>query len=137
MSGCESWIQSSIFVMQAAHTALCERGGSIVIVAPTLSTVGAAELVPLTTALEAIRVLAKSAAKQWGPAGIRVNSLAPAIDAFFAEGSAPRVSLGEPALPGFDPDGDAAGPLTFLASDASAKLTGATLRVDGGVWTPG
>jgi len=135
--GCEGTLQTALFVLQAAYAHLHKRGGRIVLITPTVSTSGSAGLVPLSAAVEAIRVLGKSAAKQWGGSGITVNSLAPGLDALADGREVPRVSLGQPALPDFDPQRDVGPIVSFLASGASAHLTGATLRVDGGSWTPG
>ena len=135
--GCEDTLQSALFVLQAGFAHMRERGGRIVLVTPTLSTAGAAGLVPLAAATEAIRVLGKAAAKQWGEHGITVNSLAPGLDALADGREVAPVSLGQPTLPDFDPQRDVGPIVSFLASEASANLTGATLRVDGGGWMPG
>jgi NAD(P)-dependent dehydrogenase (short-subunit alcohol dehydrogenase family) len=138
--GCESSLRTALFVLQTSHRHLREHGGRIVLITPTLSTSGAAGLVPLATAAEAIRALGKSAAKQWGRHGITVNSLAPGVEAVLDQADisvAPTISLGEPALPDYDAHRDVGPVVSFLASEAAAHLTAATLRVDGGVWTAG
>ncbi len=71
-------------------------------------------------------------ARLWGPHGVRVNALSPGgilggQDPEFVRKYSERVPLGRMANPA-----DLAGPLLFLASDASAYLTGHELRVDGG-----
>ena len=71
-------------------------------------------------------------ARLWGPSGVRVNALSPGgviggqDEQFLAKYTA-RVPLRRMAEPA-----DLAGPLVFLASDASGYLTGHELRVDGG-----
>lgn len=68
----------------------------------------------------------------WAPHGVRVNALSPGgvfagqDDAFRAKYEA-RVPMGRMAVPA-----DLAGPVVFLASDASRYVTGIDLRVDGG-----
>ena len=48
----------------------------IVLVTPTIGLAGAGELVAYTTAVEGIRAMAKSAARQWRSEGIVVNMVA-------------------------------------------------------------
>ena len=75
-------IWQALVALQSAHTALENRGGRIVLVVPTIGMAGAAGLVPYTTAVEGIRALAKSAARQWGHDGIAVNLIAAPIRVF-------------------------------------------------------
>lgn len=76
--------------------------------------------------------LTKYLAAHLGPAGVRVNTLSPGgvaggQDERFIKKFCDRVPLGRMAVAS-----DLAGPLVFLASDASAYVTGIELRVDGG-----
>ena len=98
---------------------------------PTTAFAGGAEYGHWAAAAEGVHLLAKSTARQWGPEGISVNSLAVAPDRVLADATvAGPVSIAAPAVPGAEP-GDV---VAFLCSPAAAGLAGQTLTVDGGLW---
>jgi len=87
----------------------------------------------------AIAALTRDLACEWGPQGIRVNAVAPCwfqtdmnANSIFTKKSfmdqvmtkLPMKKIGQPQ--------DLIGPIVFLASDASAMITGLVLPVDGG-----
>ncbi|BAI74805.1 3-oxoacyl-[acyl-carrier-protein] reductase (plasmid) [Azospirillum sp. B510] len=133
-------LRATLYTLQAAEAAMKESGGSIVVIGPALSLVGATGLVGLSTCAEGQRTMVKSAARQWGQRGIRVNwiGIADARYASALTGKGPEVpELGPPpAALGGAPDlaADVTPVLGFLGSDSSHSLTGATIALDGGDW---
>ena len=136
----EGTLRAALFVLQAGHGQM--RGadggpgrGRFVFVTPTVAMSGAEQLVPYTTAIEGQRLLAKSAARQWGPDGITVNCVAPAPELVPIGVDSMAVSLAPPALgrPG-EPEADLGPLVVHLLSDAGAFVTGVTICADGGVW---
>jgi 3-oxoacyl-[acyl-carrier protein] reductase len=124
----EAVLRSALVSCQAAHHLMVQCGaGRIVLVTATAGLVGAAERVPLATAAEGIRTLAKVAARQWGSAGITVNCVAVAVD--------PVVGGPLPPALGRSADGrrDVAAVVALLAGEPAGAVTGVTVPVDGGV----
>ncbi len=135
----ERSLRAAVVVLQQVH-AVVPDGGRVVIVLPTAAATGVPGLVPLCSAVEGIRVMAKAVARRWGERGVTVNTIEVDLAAFFA-GDAPGgagsdlpavVQLGTSALgPGSAVD-DVAGLIEVLASDAGAAVTGALLVADRG-----
>ena len=118
--------------LQRSHASMRGRGGRIVLIVPTIGMSGAADLVPYTTAIEGIRAMAKSAARQWAP-GIVVNMIAVPAGVFAPTLSAATSHLTAAAV------GDDHGLIEtivattkFLLNAEVTHLVGATIVVDGG-----
>jgi 3-oxoacyl-[acyl-carrier protein] reductase len=136
-SAFEQPVLGLLWSLQAAHAHLARPGGRVVVLVPTAAMAGAPGLAATAAAAEAHRLLAKSAARQWGEEGIAVNVVAADIAALAAgHPDLPSVALSPPALgPGAVGDLTAiARVVTWLASADSSVLTGATLSADGGIW---
>jgi 3-oxoacyl-[acyl-carrier protein] reductase len=129
-------LRAALHCCQAAGRELSERGGRLVLVTPTIALTGAAGLVPYATAVEGMRAMAKSAARQWGERGITVNCVAPPVELMApARAAAPDgLALTAPPL-GREPDAraDVAPVVALLAAEAAHFVTGATIPVDGGL----
>lgn len=85
--------------------------------------------------------LARSMAKELGPDGIRVNSIAPSwmdtgITKGISEEALGQIIANVPLGRGGRPE-DVAGVVIFLASELSAYVTGATIDVNGGTFARG
>lgn len=114
-------------------------GGSIVNISSTAGLRGIRGHSAYGASKSGLRGLTLSAALDLAADGIRVNSVHPgvidtpmiaSIGVERGPGKAPRVPLGRAGTPE-----DVAGLVLFLASDASAYITGAELPVDGGLST--
>lgn len=86
---------------------------------------------------EAIRVLTKTAAKEWGKHKIRVNTILPSAltpkSIWYLEDSGTYdLELSKVAMGRFGEPKDIAPTAIFLASDASDFVTGQTIGVEGG-----
>jgi len=136
---CGAAMKSVLFGLQASHTQMAQRGGSVVVVGPTLSLAGAPHLVPLSTAVEGQRGLVKSTARQWGKLGLTVNWVAAApraLSSLFDALTLPvkpdrvPVAFGRP----LDLGSEVVPVIEFLGSAAGRVMTGATLVLDGGEW---
>jgi NAD(P)-dependent dehydrogenase (short-subunit alcohol dehydrogenase family) len=138
----ETNLRGPFFVAQAVARHMIGRGsGRIVNIGSVTSMFGYAGLGPYGASRGGIRQLTMSLADDWGPHGITVNCLAPGWfktaqnavmyeDAEWVSYLVDRIPLRRPGRPE-----DLEGAVVFLASDASAYITGQTLLVDGGITT--
>jgi NAD(P)-dependent dehydrogenase (short-subunit alcohol dehydrogenase family) len=133
-------LRGIFFVAQAVGRGMVSRGyGRIINIGSVTCVAGYAGLGPYGASRGGVKQLTMSLAADWGPQGVTVNCLAPgwfktAQNAVMYENAewvsylSERIPLRRPGS-----DGDLDGPLVFLASDASAYVTGQTLLVDGGI----
>ncbi len=116
------------------------RPGSLVNVSSQMGHVGGIDRAVYCAGKHALEGMTKAMAIEWGPHGIRVNTLCPT----FIRTPLAEQTLALPArrawilskikLGRVGELADVMGPVVFLASDASALMTGTALLVDGG-WT--
>jgi len=128
-------------VLQAAgRHMLAKKSGSIILFSSMRAvTVEPGQSIYATTKAGLIQMV-RGLASELGPAGVRVNCIAPGV--VESPLTAPiksqpewyRAYANRNALNRWATAGEMAGPVVFLASDASSYVTGAVLFVDGG-WT--
>jgi NAD(P)-dependent dehydrogenase (short-subunit alcohol dehydrogenase family) len=135
-------LRGAFFVAQAAaRHMVSQRYGRIVNIGSVTSVFGYAGLGPYAASRGGIRQLTMSLADDWGTHGITVNCLAPGWfktrqtavlyeDRAWVDYLIDRIPLKRTGAPE-----DLEGAIVFLASDASAYITGQTLLVDGGITT--
>ena len=123
-------IWHTLVALQTARSSMA-GGGRIVLVVPTIGMVGAAGLVDYTTAIEGIRSMVKSAARQWGSEGIAVNMIAAPLALFAVDGDASHLTAAaeqdDATLTHSIVD-----TARFLLRGDLHNLTGDTIIVDGG-----
>src|SRR5213082_1805833 len=135
-------LRGTFFVAQeVARHMIPKKYGRIINIGSVTSVAGYAGLGPYGASRGGVRQLTMSLADDWGRHGITVNCLAPgwfqtAQTAVLYENQEwvdylmDRIPLKRPGQPN-----DLDGAVVFLASDASAYITGQTLLVDGGIST--
>lgn len=133
-------VRSNLWLCNRVIPGMAERGdGAVILVSSIAAFKGDATLGAYAVSKAAQIQLVRSLAVEWGPAGVRVNAIAPGlVRTDFAralweddvrrtarERVTPLRRIGEPE--------DIAGAAVFLASRAGAFVTGQCIVVDGGV----
>jgi NAD(P)-dependent dehydrogenase (short-subunit alcohol dehydrogenase family) len=138
----ETNLRGSFFVAQTLAPHMIANGyGRVINIGSVTSVFGYAGIGPYCASRGGIKQLTMSLADEWGAHGITVNCLAPGWfkttqnavlyeNAEWVEYLKDRIPLKRPGQPN-----DLNGAIVFLASDASAYITGQTLLVDGGIST--
>ena len=133
-------VYGPFFVAQAAAKGMVARGrGSIINICSVQSELGRPTIVPYTASKGAMKMMTKAIAAELGPAGVRVNGLAPGYfrtdlneeltsNPTFTEWLVGRTPLGR-----WGEIDELIGAAIFLASDASRFVTGQMIYVDGGI----
>ena len=135
-------VRAAFFVAQAVARRMVEAGvrGSIVNVSSQMGHVGGENRAVYCASKHALEGLTKAMALDLAPHGIRVNTLCPTFvrtpmtAPFFENPEFRARTLARIPLGRLGEVEDLMGAILFLASDASALMTGASLTIDGG-WT--
>ncbi len=135
-------LRSAYFLSVAAAKALMQagRGGSIIHISSQMAHVGGIDRALYCASKHGLEGMIKAMAIEWGKAGIRINSICPTFirtpltESTFADPERRAWIMDKIKLPRVGEVQDIMGAAVYLASEASAMVTGTSLRVDGG-WT--
>ena len=133
-------LRAAYFLSVGAAAGMQDKGGSIIHISSQMGHVGGIDRAVYCASKHALEGMVKAMAIEWGKQSIRINTICPTFV---------RTPLTEPTFN--DPDrlawimdkiklprvaevSDIMGAALFLASDASAMVTGTSMLIDGG-WT--
>lgn len=135
-------VKAAYFLAAIAARGMVGRGGSIIQISSQMGHVGGIDRAVYAATKHAVQGMTKSMAIEWGPERIRVNTVCPTfirtpLTASTFDHPERRAWIEEKIkLPRIGEVEDIMGAVVFLASDASAMITGTSILVDGG-WTAG
>ena len=135
-------VKGAYFLSAHAAKALmaADKPGSIIHISSQMGHVGGVDRAVYCASKHAVEGMVKAMAVEWGKAGIRINTICPT----FVRTALTQPTFDNPEryawimdkikLPRVAEVEDMMGAAVFLASDASAMITGTSLMIDGG-WT--
>ncbi len=131
-------LKGAFFCAQAAAKLMAGRAGAIINLCSLTSEVGVPTAVPYGSSKSGLLGMTRALAAEWAPLNIRVNAIAPGYfrtsmtEMFYENEGWQGAMLGKIPMQRFGDLKDLRGAAVFLASDASAYITGHCLPVDGG-----
>lgn len=137
-------VKSAYFLTQSVAKKLKEAGrsGSLINISSQMAHVGGIDRAVYCASKHAVEGFTKSMAMEFGPMGIRINTICPT----FIRTPMTQATFDDPARVAWIEEKiklgrvgeveDIMGAVIYLASDASSLVTGTSLLVDGG-WTVG
>lgn len=135
-------LRGAYFLAQAVASRLIEagKGGSIITISSQMGLVGGQDRAVYCATKHAVEGFTKAMAIEWGPAGVRINTICPT----FILTDLTQPSFDNPEKRAWIEDKikldrvgiveDVMGAAVYLASDASDLVTGTSHLIDGG-WT--
>jgi len=135
-------VKAAVFAAQAVTRVMAAAGvrGSVINMSSQMGHVGAANRTLYCASKWALEGFTKALAVELGPVGIRVNTICPTFietpmtKPFFEDDGFRQQTLAKIKLGRIGQVSDVVGAAIFLASEASALMTGSSLVIDGG-WT--
>jgi NAD(P)-dependent dehydrogenase (short-subunit alcohol dehydrogenase family) len=133
-------LKGAFFCAQAAAKAMVAtgRGGSQINLCSLTSEVGVPTAVPYGSSKSGLLGMTRALSAEWAPLGIRVNGIAPGYfrtaltEQFYRDQAWQEAMRQKIPMARFGRLDDLVGAAVFLASGASAYVTGQCLTVDGG-----
>ncbi|MFK7871367.1 MAG: SDR family NAD(P)-dependent oxidoreductase [Roseobacter sp.] len=137
-------LRSAYFLSAYAAEAMMQAGraGSIIHISSQMGHVGGVDRAVYCATKHGLEGMIKAMAIEWGKAGIRINSICPTFIRTpltvptFSNPERLAWIMEKIKLPRVGEVEDIMGAAVFLASDASAMITGTSIKIDGG-WTAG
>ena len=137
-------VRAAYFLSVGAAQAMLAHGrrGSIIHISSQMGHVGGIDRTVYSASKHAVEGMVKSMAIEWGKKGIRINTVCPTfVRTAFTQSTFDNPErlawiLSKIKLDRVGEVEDVMGAVVFLASDASAMITGSALMIDGG-WTAG
>jgi len=134
--------KGAYFLTTAVAKGLIDAGkpGSLINITSQMAHVGGIDRAVYCGTKHAVEGFTKAMAIEWGGAGIRINTVCPTFiktpltEATFAQPERVKWIKEKIKLGRIGEVSDIMGPVVYLASDASALMTGTHLLIDGG-WT--
>jgi NAD(P)-dependent dehydrogenase (short-subunit alcohol dehydrogenase family) len=135
-------LRAAFFAAQAVAQSMIDNGvkGSIITMSSQMGHVGGPKRAVYCASKFAMEGMTKAAAIDLAPHGIRINTICPTfietpmVAGFLANAEFKDFVLSKIKLGRLGQPSDVTGAVVFLASDASAMMTGTHIIVDGG-WT--
>lgn len=133
-------LRAAYFLSVGAALGMQEKGGSIIHISSQMGHVGGIDRAVYCASKHALEGMVKAMAIEWGKQSIRINTICPT----FVRTPLTAPTFNDPdrlawimdkiKLPRVAEVSDIMGAALFLASDASAMVTGTSMLIDGG-WT--
>ncbi len=131
-------LKARFFASKAAALHMREQGGSIIHIGSLSAIFGVPNQIAYASGNGGLAAMMRASATEWAPHNVRVNAIAPGtiltrqVESLFANPEMRASRLAKVPMNRFGAPEEVAGAAIFLASAASAYVTGHILVVDGG-----